>query len=127
MSTHNPERLHELAREFTNSGDVDALVGLYEPDATLAPQPGEAVIGTGAIREALRASSALNLKFTKLETAKAFRADDVALLSSEWVLTGVGPDGSEFGMSGRGAQVARRQPDGTWLFVIDDPWASTES
>jgi ketosteroid isomerase-like protein len=36
-----------------NSGDVDALVELYEPDAMVFPQPGNAVTGRDAIREAL--------------------------------------------------------------------------
>ncbi len=26
-------------------------------------------------------------------------------------------------MSGHGVEVARRQSDGTWLYVIDDPFA----
>jgi len=125
MSAHNPEQLHELFRETANSGDVDALVALYEPGATLALLPGEIVTGTKAIRGALSGFFATNPKVTKLQTTRFFQTGNLALLYSDWELTG--PDGSEINMTGRGMEVARRQPDGTWLFVIDNPWASTES
>jgi len=26
-------------------------------------------------------------------------------------------------VKGKSMEVVRRQPDGTWLFAIDDPWA----
>jgi ketosteroid isomerase-like protein len=37
------------------------------------------------------------------------------------VLDGTGPDGKPVKIEGQSAEVARRQPDGTWLFVIDNP------
>jgi ketosteroid isomerase-like protein len=46
---------------------------------------------------------------------------DVALLRSKWSLAGTGPDGKPVAMSGNGTEVVRRQADGTWLFVIDNP------
>jgi len=54
MSTRNPEELHEMFRESDNSGDVDALVTLFEPDATLVSQPGKNVTGTEATGSSCR-------------------------------------------------------------------------
>ena len=76
-----------------------------EPDATLVPQPGQAVTGTAAIREALAGTA------------------DLALLYSSWVLRGTGPDGTPVEMTGRGTEVARRQADGTWRLAPDNPYA----
>jgi ketosteroid isomerase-like protein len=36
----NPQQLHQAWEKAYNSGDVDALVELYEPDAMVFPQPG---------------------------------------------------------------------------------------
>src|SRR4029450_10309582 len=47
---------------------------------------------------------------------------DLALTTSKWVLEGIGADGKPARMEGQSAEVARRQPDGTWLFVIDNPY-----
>jgi ketosteroid isomerase-like protein len=47
---------------------------------------------------------------------------DVALLYDSWQITGTNPDGSPMSASGRSAMVLRRQPDGSWLYVVDDPF-----
>ena len=53
----------------------------------------------------------------ELRTAAVRTAGDLALLSNTWTATT--PDGGAFG--GRTTEVVRRQPDGRWLVVIDDP------
>ncbi len=85
--------------------------------------PGQVVTGTEAIREALSASLALEPTFD-LEFNKAFEAGDLALLFSDWTLSTTDPDGNVVELAGRTTDVARRQPDGNWLFVIDDPYGS---
>jgi ketosteroid isomerase-like protein len=40
-----PEQLHRLFEQAVNAGDLEALMGLYEPDAALIPQPGVTVEG----------------------------------------------------------------------------------
>jgi hypothetical protein len=37
------------------------------------------------------------------------------------VLEDIGPDGKPVKIDSQSAEVARRPPDGTWLFVIDNP------
>lgn len=52
-------------------------------------------------------------------------AGDVALLSNRWHMT-LGPsDGERAGLEGTSTEVARRQPDGSWRYVIDDPASTT--
>jgi ketosteroid isomerase-like protein len=85
--------------------------------------PGQVVTGTEAIREALGASLALEPTF-ELEFNKAFEAGDLALLFSDWTLSTTDPDGNAVEIEGRTTDVARRQADGSWLFVIDDPYVT---
>lgn len=106
-----------------NNGDVDAAVTLYEPDAVMVAQPGEVISGAAAVREAL--SCFLNLKPTlTLEKSELVVAGDIALSVVRWTLEGVGPDGAQVRMEGTTSDVLRRQPDGRWLFVIDNPWGT---
>jgi uncharacterized protein (TIGR02246 family) len=121
MPARSPEELDRLFAEALNAGHLDALVALYEPEATLTPQPGQVVTGTQAIREALRAFVATKPTLT-LAVKTLAQTADIALTSAKWELTGPGPDGSPVKMSGHSVEVSRRQPDGTWLFVIDTPW-----
>ena len=122
MAARSPEDLDELFVEKMNAGDLEAVVALYEPDATLAPQPGQMASGTAAIREAIRGFIAMKPRFTA--TAKpTVRAGDIALTGLAWTLHATGPDGKPVEMKGHSAEVARRQADGTWKFVVDNPWA----
>jgi ketosteroid isomerase-like protein len=121
MPARNPEDLDRLFTEALNAGDVDALTKLYEPQAALMPSPDQAVHGHAAIRSAL--AGFVGMKPTISMSIKTLgQAGDLALTTSNWKLTGTGPDGNPVAMTGQGVEVARRQSDGTWLFAIDIPW-----
>jgi uncharacterized protein (TIGR02246 family) len=121
VPAQDPEQLDELFEKALNAGDLDALVNLYEHDASLSPQAGQAVTGARAIREALSGFVGMKPTIT-LRVKTVARTGDIALTSARWELTGTGPDGASITMSGQSAEVSRRQPDGTWLFVIDSPF-----
>ncbi len=123
MPAHTPEEVQRLFAEAFGSHDLEAVLALYEPDATLIPQPGEVVTGTEAIRETLSQILAMEPKFD-LQFKKAFQAGDIALLFSDWTLSASDPDSNAIETGGRTAGVARRQPDGSWLFVIDNPYGT---
>jgi hypothetical protein len=40
IPAHKPEELDELFVQALHSGDVDALIALYEPEACFNPEPG---------------------------------------------------------------------------------------
>ncbi len=105
-----------------NSGDVENLVVLYEPDALLAPEPGKRARGHAEIRDAL--SHLLALGGT-MESRNNYcmEVGDLALLQGEWTLVGTAPDGEPFEVTSRTAEVVRRQPDGSWLYVVDHAFA----
>ncbi len=102
----------DLARFFVlraNAGDVEGLVALYEPDAVLAGPEGQIASGAESIRRFFTALLADRPQFTPGKQRPALRNGDLALTSSLLVNGNVT------------AEVARRQPDGTWLWVIDQP------
>jgi len=50
---------------------------------------------------------------------------EIALLHSRGSFSGVAPDGSRVEVPEHAAhEVARRQTDGKWLFVVNDPWGA---
>jgi uncharacterized protein (TIGR02246 family) len=121
MAVQRPEEIHEAFTTAFNAGDAAALLALFEPDAALAPAPGQVVTGRAAIGEVLAGFLALKGRMT-IETVRVIRSGDVALLHGAWILSGTGPDGSAIEMAGRNAEVARRQADGSWQFVVDNPF-----
>lgn len=104
-----PEDLSRFFVERANAGDVDGLVALYTPDAVLAGPGGQVATGSEEIRQVYERLLADRPKFTPGQQRPALRNGDLALTSTRLV------DG------GATAEVARRQPDGTWLWVLDEP------
>ena len=124
MPARNPQDCDLLLADAINAGDVEAAVALYEPDAGFLAEPGKAVTGTEAVREVMSGFMSLKPTIT-LEVDKVVPSGgDLALTCSKWSLSGTDADGNPVNISGRGTEVVRRQPDGTWLFVIDNPFGT---
>jgi len=121
MVKGNPVELDRLFEQALNAGDIDALVALYEPQAALMPSPGNVVVGSAAIREALAGFLAAKPTITTSGKLVA-QTGDVALLANRWTLKMTGPDGKPTTMTGNAVELARRQPAGHWLFAMDMPF-----
>lgn len=116
-----PEDLNQLFTDRANAGDVDGLVALYEPDATIVfPPPGQPVSGTHAIRQAFTQVLA-DHPAIRTERRPTVHTVDLALTSVQWTMTLTGPDRQPRIISGVSVEVTRQQPDGTWLRIIDQP------
>ena len=121
MNTYSPvDAVVQLVKAI-NRGDLEAAIALYESGATLVVQPGKMAIGTKALREALASFIALKPILTT-EAHQVLQSDDIALYVSKWNLEGKAPDGSIVQMRGASSDVLRRQKDGQWLILIDNPW-----
>ena len=121
MPARKPEECDLLLIEAMHKGDLEAAVALYEPNATLVLDSGEVITGQAAIREAARSYLALKPKFTQEVKALLGGDGDLALTSSTWSVTGIDAEGKPFMGKGKSMEVVRRQADGTWRFVIDNP------
>jgi uncharacterized protein (TIGR02246 family) len=105
-----PADLTRLFVERANAGDAAGVALLYEEDAVMAYPPGGVTVGRDAIRELFEQFLAKAPRFTPEPPLPT-------LISGELALTSTPPsDGA-----GARAQVVRRQPDGTWLRVLDQP------
>jgi ketosteroid isomerase-like protein len=106
-----------------NSGDLDSLMPLYESEAAFATEPGSLAPGTPGVREALNGFISMNGELD-LEVTRVLEVDDLALVVGVWSFDGTGPDGEPVQLAAKNADVLRRQADGTWRFVIDNPWGT---
>ena len=124
MTAQTPADVDRLFGEAITRGDLEAALAYYEDGASLVPQPGQVVSGTTALREAVGGLIALKGSLD-IAVEEVVEAGEIALLRSRWTLRGTGEDGRPVELAGAGAEVVRRQPDGSWRFVIDHPFAGT--
>lgn len=104
-----PEDLGRYFLERANAGDVEGLVALYEPGAVLALPPGQLATGHDQIRQVYTELLASRPSFGSAGQQPVIRNGDLALTSTRL------PGG------GATVEIARRQPDGSWRWVIDQP------
>jgi ketosteroid isomerase-like protein len=115
-----PEDLHTLFAEALNARDVEALAALYSSDACLSPRKQDAAQGLSAIRKLL--ASYCEMKATmEICTRKQITVGDTALIMSDWHMTGTAADGRAIDARGTSVEVARRDTDGAWRYLIDLP------
>lgn len=117
MSATRPEECDALFEKYVNESNLDALVDVYEPGAVLIPAPGQTATGHEEIRAALAPMLAAGMK-VKLNVTQTVINGDIAVTYNDW--TG---KAGEVEMSGKAMEICRKQSDGTWKFIIDDPYA----
>ncbi len=114
MPARNPEDVGRLIVEAINSGDLKAALAMYEPEAASPDEQGEVSSGIDSRHRSMASVIAMKPDLN-VEVEKVILAGDIALVYSRWSMSKPDP------ASGRTVGVARRQSDGTWRFVIDDP------
>ena len=105
-----PEDLTRLFVERANACDASGVAALYEQNAVMAYPPGQQTVGREAIRQLWERILAHAPHFEREPPLPTLISGDIALTSTP------PKDGA-----GARAQVARRQPDGTWLRLLDQP------
>ena len=105
-----PEDITRLFVERANAGDAAGLAALYEEEAVMAYPPGSVTAGREAIRQLWEKVLANAPRFEQEQPLPTLVLGDIALTSTP------PKDGA-----GARAQVVRRQPDGSWLRIIDQP------
>lgn len=107
--------------EAFNVKNMDGILSTYEDRATIMFQPGEATFGRDKFAEQFQGFFAAEPNF-QFENHQVIVNDDIAVHTTPWTMTGKTPDGQEIAQSGLSIAVLRRQDDGSWLMIIDNPY-----
>jgi ketosteroid isomerase-like protein len=105
-----PEDVTRLVAERLNAGDAAGVAALYEPQAVLAYPADRPVTGREAIQAIYQQMAEAGVKFALEAPLPIVRFEDLALTSTR-----------SADNTGVRVQVLRRQPDGSWLRIIDRP------
>lgn len=105
-----PEDITRLFVERANVGDAAGVAALYEEEAVMAFPPGRRTVGRAAIRQLWEQVLAQGPRFEFEDPMPTLVSGDIALTSTP------AKDGT-----GVRAQVVRRQADGSWLRLLDQP------
>lgn len=121
MSARNPADVDHLFGERVNAADLEGTVALYEAGATLVASDAGPQVGHDAIRAYLAGLIALAPTIDMGAVRTVALGDDLAVLHHDWHATFKDPNGQPVQMTGKATEIVRRQKDGSWLFLFDDP------
>jgi uncharacterized protein (TIGR02246 family) len=123
METPSPLDVVTRLVNAMNTGDLELALSLFEPGATFVVKPGVVVSGTLAICQTIAGFMAVKPTLT-IEAQQIVEAGDVAQYCARWNIRGTDPAGNAVHMGGRSSSILRRQYNGTWLFLLDNPWGT---
>ncbi len=111
--------IDKMTSSFQNK-DIDGVMACYEPEAVVVFEPEKPVSNREILKEMFSGMSMVNPVFT-YSGHEVFISGDIATHIAPWTMTGKTPDGTEIKQEGLSVAVLRKQGDGTWLIVIDNP------
>jgi len=122
-SATSPEACDHLFGEHVNAGDLEALLGLYESGCSLVRRDGSVARGHAEIRQVFERLLAMHASMSTEIVKVVQSGEDLAMVYNDWHMSAKRPDGQPVEARGKAIEVVRRQPDGTWRFILDDPYA----
>ena len=100
--------------------DIEGIMSTYETNAIIVFEPEKPVSDPAAQRQMFNQMTAMNPRYESTGQ-EVFVNGDIAVHFTPWSMTGMAPDGTEIKQSGLSVAVLRRQPDGNWLMIFDNP------
>ena len=115
MPAKTPEEICVLFKRDMAAGDIESLLDLYDLGVVFLNERREVKMGRQQLREELAPLAAAKARFD-FNIKQVINSGDIALMHTEWHVTSPRP------MRSYAIEVARRQPDGTWRWLIGDPF-----
>ena len=126
MSNFDRSTTEGAARYFQNcvrNGDVDGALSCFDAEAVYIPTLGNVVKGTAEIRKGLERLCGMKPNL-QAKRSMGFEAGDLASWVDEWTLQATLPDGTALNMKGVSSDILKRQSDGTWVYLVDNPYGA---
>ncbi len=121
--TDDQQNVLAVIEHMTNAiqkGDIEGVMATYEDTAVISFEPGIPVSGPAVLREMFQGMIAANPRFD-FGGSEVIVAGDIAVHFMPWTMQGTAPDGSQIEQGGLSVAVLRKQTDGSWRMVIDNP------
>jgi len=114
-----PEGVIPSLLERFNSGNVQAMMALYAPEAVFIAKDGRTITDRAEIAAQFERDISLGLPL-KANVRHVFVGDDTAQIVVDWSIHGTGANGEQVRLGGSASDIVRRGEDGFWRYLIDN-------
>jgi ketosteroid isomerase-like protein len=106
-------------------GDLKGAVSCFHPEAKYIDRDGSEIKGLDNIEKALESICSWRPQITGLKQ-KVTIVDDLAIWVDKYVVKAKAPNGAPVEMEGFTACILKRDSDGIWSWLVDNPFASEQ-
>jgi uncharacterized protein (TIGR02246 family) len=100
--------------------DIEGVLATYEADAIVMFEPQKPVQGKETLRAVFTEFVGMNPQYT-FSGHEVYVSGNIATHTAPWTMKGQLPDGTKIEQSGLSVAVLRKQADGNWLMIQDNP------
>lgn len=121
----NPTQLEVLQAvqhmtEAFHQKDIKGVMDSYESNALVVFDPQNPIQDDELLKERFVQSFGISPRF-EYSGHEVFVNGDIGVHLAPWTMTATAPDGTSVKQTGLSIAVLRKQEDGRWLMVFDDP------
>ncbi len=110
----------ERMTEAFQKGDIEGVMRTYEESAVVVFDPESPTSDPAVLRQMFQGAFSMKPDF-QYSGHEVVIAGDIAVHLAPYQMKGKTPDGAEILQAGLSVAVLRKQADGGWLMVIDNP------
>ncbi|CAM1374215.1 YybH family protein [Tenacibaculum xiamenense] len=111
--------ISKMVSAFQNK-NIDGILSTYEENAVVMFEPQKPIQGKENLRKAFSQFVMFNPTY-KFGGHEIYISGNIAKHISPWSMVGNLPDGTEIKESGLSIAILRKQADGNWLMIQDNP------
>jgi len=118
--------IEDSARYFQNcvrNGDVEGALDCFDDEAIYVTGIGTFVSGKENIRKALEQVCGLKPDL-QAQRSTGFTVDNITAWVDEWTMKATLPDGTKLEMRGTSSDILKKQPNGNWAYLVDNPYGA---
>jgi len=106
-----------------HSKDIEGVMKSYEPNAKIVFEPQQPISDEKMLREMFKGAFTINPEY-KYSGHEVFINGNIAMHIAPWIMNGQAPDGTKIEQSGLSIAILRKQKNGEWLMIFDNPHGS---
>lgn len=110
-------------RYCIKNGDAAGALSCFHPEAVYVDRDGRELRGLAQIETAMNEICRLKLDIQG-EIPHVIVVNDLAMWLDQWEMTGIAPDGHSIHMTGHTSCIMKRNEDGEWLWLVDNPFGA---
>lgn len=110
----------EYFRHCIRNGDLQGALSCFDPTGVYIDRDGQ----PGNIQKAMEHLCGWQPDINGIKRQVTL-VGDIAMWLDKWTLRGKQPDGTPIEMNGSTACVMKRNEEGMWLWLVDNPFAAT--